>query len=181
MDIFEAIRLNLISEVQRHIESGTNLDAPDAQGLRPIAVALDAALLWHDAKILEMLELAGANLEPLAQAIAQEFQSMPAMLLHEHNSTAQAINDTITKLKSKLSQLTADEKVRLETFLRSAEAFSDTSQSLRDRLSPLREAVARSDEKVIEDAVSYLIEVAKFRAKAMWLRMESVVIDSQLV
>jgi hypothetical protein len=97
-------------------------------------------------------------------------------LLDEHNSTTQAINDTVDRLKGKESQLADDERVRLKAFLTSSTAFDATSQSLRDQLLTLSERVSRRDDTVLDAAVGYLIEVAGFQADAMRLRMDSVTI-----
>jgi hypothetical protein len=176
MDIFEAISLNLSSEVRESIRAGANLEASNSRGVEPIVAALDAAVRWREPTILQLLRGAGAKSAPLLQAIEGRLRLLPVTLLDEHNSTTQAINDTVDRLKGKESQLADDERVRLKAFLTSSTAFDATSQSLRDQLLTLSERVSRRDDTVLDAAVGYLIEVAGFQADAMRLRMDSVTI-----
>ena len=178
MDTFEAIRLNLVGEVRRQIREGTiTLDAPNAEGVRPVEEALAAAIHWRDPTILQLLQAAGADLEPLFTAIKQRLDPLPERLLHTHNSTVACINAVVDGGKGKESWLDGDEREKLKAFLISAQAFDTTSSSLRERTLSLGKAVSQRDAKVLETAVSCLIDVAKFQFEATRLRMDSVTIE----
>ena len=82
------------------------------------------------------------------------------------------------RLKGKEGQLSDHQRVTVKAFLTLAATFDATSQSLRDQILPLSDAVSRRDDMVIDAAVRYLIEVGSFRFDAMRLGMDSVVIDS---
>ena len=179
MDIFEAIRLNLTGEVKKQIAEGTiTLDAPDAKGVKPLEEALSAAIHWRDPTTVQMLQAAGANQEPLFQAIGQRLKSLPATLLDTHNSTATCINAVLKSAEGKESWLTENEREKLKAFLTSAQAFEATSSSLRDKTLSLGKAVSERDPKALDEAVGYLIDVARFDFEAMRLRADSAIIEN---
>jgi len=182
MDIFEAIRLNHAGEVKKQIGEGTiKLDAPNAKGVKPIEEALSAAIHWRDPTIVQMLQAAGAGLEPLFQAIGRQLKSLPATLLDEHNSTVTCINAVVNSGKGKESGLGEDEREKLKAFLIAAQAFETMSSSLRDKTVSLGKAVSLRDTKVLDEAVGHLINVARFKFEATRLKMDSVVIENFFV
>ena len=178
MDTLEAISLNLAGEVKRQLAEGTiQLDAPNAEGVTPVEEALSAAIQWRDPAILQMLQAAAADLEPLFKAIQRRLDSLPETLLHTHNSTTKCINAVVDGGRGKESWLDGDEREKLKAFLISAQAFDTTSSSLREKTLSLGKAISQREAKALDAAVAYLIDVARFQFEAMRLRMESVTIE----
>jgi hypothetical protein len=176
MNLFESISLNHKAEVQRHIASGVDLNAPDAKGVKPIVAALNSALQWRDIDVLLMLRKAKADSQPLIKPVTKRLLASPQILLDNHNRTAEVINKTL-QFKDKVSQLTTEEKSRLKNFLEAANEFSENSQSLRDRAPSLCEAMSQDGEGTVGEVVGFLIDVEKFGQEAMRLGMESVIIE----
>ena len=182
MDVFEAISLNLAGEVKKHIQERTfNLDAGNSKGEKPVEAALDAAIHWHTPDILHMLLAAGADVQPLFQAIDKRLEVLPQALLDKHNSTAKSINSVLSSAKGKESRLDDREREKLKAFLISAQAFDGTSSSLRDRTTSLHAAIKQRDDTALDAAVAYLIDVARFEFEAMRLRMDAVTIGDYFV
>jgi hypothetical protein len=177
MDIFDSIRLNQPSEVQKHIDAGANLEQCNDRGIKPVVLALENVGLSGDATILRLLRKAGARPEPLAHAIERRLDELSQDLIHEHKSTTECINKAVRVLQSRMGRLTSDQRQRAQTFLRSAEAFWRSSSSLQDRLPLLRAQWSQQGEHILEEVASYLGEVTKLRINGIQLRMESTVIE----
>jgi hypothetical protein len=176
MNLFESISLNHKAEVQRHIASGADLNAPNAKGVKPIVEAFNAAFIWRDMGVLQMLRKAKANSRPLIDLVTRKILASPQILLNEHDRTAEAINQ-VFQFKDKFSHLTAEEKARVKSFVEAANKLSENLRSLRDRAPSLCKAMSQDGEGTVEEAVGFLIDAEKFGQEVMRLGMESVIIE----
>ena len=185
MDLFEAIDMNLVAEVQRCIDAGADPNTPDPKGILPIMKALETSIYFGDQGIPMLLREAGADMRPLLHALAERLRQNPASLLRHHNDTAREINSVLDAFKDIIRDLSPDEREQLQTFIADADAFDGCSETLRERAARLDDAFSASDiaamaPDMIDEAVEHLAQSARFEMKTAMLRMRAIALQSLL-
>ena len=167
MDIFDLIRLNLPSEVQKEIDSGANLEQCNDRGIKPIVQALETASLSGDATILRLLRTAGASPEPLARAIESKLDELSQNLIHEHNSTSECINGAVSVLQGRMgvSLRTKITEHRLFFILRIHSG--ERRRRCMTACPPLRAKWSQQGEDILGEVIGYLGEVTKLGIDGM--------------
>lgn len=185
MDLFEAIGLNLVAEVRRCIDAGTDPNAPGPKGRLPIMEALETSIHFGNEGIPKLLCEAGADTRLLMRALTERLRQSPASLLRYHNDTARDINGILDAFKDIIRDLSPMELERLQTFIAEAEEFDSVSKTLRERAAEVDDALSKQDQTAatpdtIDQAVEHLAQTLRFEMKAGLLQMRAIALKSLL-
>ena len=115
MDLFEAIRLQQVSEVRRLLAAGADPDARDARGTPAIVVALDAATFpgMGDLAVLHLRRDAGADPAPLEAALRRQLAALPAALARLHDDVGGQLLVQVPRLHAVAADLAPVEREEL--------------------------------------------------------------------